>query len=254
VTKRDRIMLAAIAVVAVFGGFYMAVLKPIRADLGELDEQHAQAEQRRDTALADLNAATTARAAYQRDTATLALLGKAVPTDDGVPSLLYQVEGAAREAGVEFDTVKVGEGSGAPAPAPAAAPGAAPAAGAAPTETTPGTSEGPEGLQVLPLKITFQGQFFKLEKFLSEVHRFARVDGERVDIEGRLLTIEAVKLTPGPDGLPTLSAEIDAKAYVAAPEGASNASGAGSATTASTTTPSGTAPAASNANASGAAR
>ena len=40
-TKRDRIMLAAIAVVAVLGGFYMTVLKPIRADLGELDEQHA---------------------------------------------------------------------------------------------------------------------------------------------------------------------------------------------------------------------
>jgi Tfp pilus assembly protein PilO len=249
VTQRDRIMLAAIAVVAVLGGFYMAVLKPIRADLAELDEQRAQAEQRRDTALADLNAATTARAAYRRDTATLALLGKAVPTDDGVPSLLYQVEGAARKAGVDFDNVKVGEGSSAPAAAPAGDPAAA---GAAVPETTPGTSAGPEGLQVLPLKISFQGQFFKLEKFLSEVHKFARVDGERVDIEGRLLTIEGVKLTPGPDGLPTLTAEIEAKAYVAPAEGSSSTAGA--ATTASTTTPSGSAPAASNQNASGAAR
>jgi Tfp pilus assembly protein PilO len=251
VTKRDRIVLVVVAALAVLGGFYMTVLKPIRADLAELDEQRTQAEQRRDTALADLNAATTARAAYRRDTATLALLGKAVPADDGVPSLLYQVEGAAKKSGVTFDTVKVGEGGAATA-APAA--GTA-AAGAAAADPTPGTSEGPEGLQALPLKITFQGQFFKLEKFLSQVHRFARVDGERVDIEGRLLTIEGVKLTPGASGLPTLTAEITAKAYVAPAEAAkTGAAAAGSATTASTTTPSGTAPASSTATESGAPR
>jgi Tfp pilus assembly protein PilO len=257
VTKRDRIVLVAIATLAVLGGFYMTVLKPIRADLAELDEQRSQAEQRRDTALADLNAATTARAAYRRDTATLALLGKAVPADDGVPSLLYQVEGAAKKAGVVFDTVKVGEGASAPAAAPAPAPaadGAAAAAPVAPEDPTPGTSEGPEGLQALPLKITFEGRFFRLEKFLSQVHKFARVNGERVDIEGRLLTIEGVQIVPGADGLPSLKAEITAKAYVAPAEAAKAGAGAaGSATTASTTS-SGSASATPTATGSGEAR
>jgi Tfp pilus assembly protein PilO len=254
VTKRDRIVLAVLAAVAVTAGFYMTVLKPVRADLAELDEQRSQAEQRRDTALADLNAATTARAAYRRDTSTLALLGKAVPADDGVPSLLYQVEGAARKAGVKFATVNVGEGASAAAPA---APGAAGSGAAA--DPTPGTAEGPEGLRALPLKITFEGRFFRLEKFLSQVHRFARVDGERVDIKGRLLTIEGVSLAPSADGLPGLKAEIMAKAYVAPDAAKTGAAAAGSATTASTATPAGTtppgaAPATSTATDSGAAR
>jgi Tfp pilus assembly protein PilO len=247
VTKRDRIMISAIAVLAVAGAFFMLVVKPIRADLAGLDEQRSQAAQRRDAAVADLSAASTAREAYRRDTATLALLGKAVPSDDGVPSLLYQLQGAARQAGVRFDAVKVGgdaAGGGSPSgnttgsstpPSGSSGSGSSAPSGAAGAKaaTLPGVMPGPEGLSVLPLKITFQGSFFKLERFLNRVHRFAKVGGERVDIHGRLLTIEGVSLAPGTAGLPQLKAEISAQAYVA-PEASQG--GAGSAKTASTTT------------------
>ena len=240
-TKRDRIMLCVIAVVAVAGAFQMLVLKPIRADLSGLDERRAQADQRRDAAVADLNTATSARESYRRDSATLALLGKAVPADDGVPSLLYQIEGAAKAAGVEFDAVKLAEGgssTAAPTPTPAAGasstPGAAGDKGAA--GPVPGVSPGPEGLSVLPIKITFQGDFFSVERFLERVHRFARLGGERIDIRGRLLTIEGVALTPGSTGLPSLKAEVSAQAYVSPSTPATGAAGTSSATTASTTT------------------
>jgi Tfp pilus assembly protein PilO len=231
VTKRDRIVLAIVAALAVVGGFYMLAVKPAREEIATLDEQVMQAEQRRDSALADLNAATTAREAFRRDTATLALLGKAVPSDDGVPSLLYQVQGAAKLAGVRFDSVKVGGGAAA-APAPAAGTPAA-------AETLPGTAPGPEGLSTLPLEIRFEGSFFDLERFLSKVHRFARLSGERVDISGRLLTIEGVTLTPAESGLPALKAEIKAQAYVA-PDAAAKPA-ATTASTASTGTAPGTA-------------
>ena len=253
-TKRDRIMLAVIAAIAIAGGYFMLVLKPIKADLAALDEQRTQAEQRRDTALADLNAASTAREAYRRDTATLALLGKAVPSDDGVPSLLYQMQSAARRANVKFDAVRVGEGSGSAgasssgsssssssgSSSSSSSGSAAPSTGtpAAGATTLPGVSPGPEGLSVLPLKITFRGSFFRLERFLDQVHRFAKLNGERVDISGRLLTIDNVSLTPGSAGLPELKAEISATAYVAPdPSQPAAAAKTASATTPTTSTP-----------------
>lgn len=239
-TKRDRIMLCVIAVVAVAGAFQMLVLKPIKADLAGLDERRAQADQRRDAAVADLNAATSARESYRRDSATLALLGKAVPADDGVPSLLYQIEGAAKAAGVAFDAVKLAEGGSSTAAAATPAPAAGSTTGAAgdkaAADPVPGVSPGPEGLSVLPVKITFQGDFFSVGRFLDRVHRFARLGDERVDIRGRLLTVEGVSLTPGTTGLPSLKAEINAQAYVSPTTPATGAAGTGSATTASTTT------------------
>ncbi len=239
-TKRDRIVLAVVAVLAVSGAYFMLVLKPIRADIAQLDEQYAQAAQRRDAATADLQAVTTARAAYRRDSATLALLGKAVPEDEGVPSLLYQVENAASRSGVTFASVKVGGGDqagAAPAPAQPAQP-AQPAKGSGTTPAPSGDAaatgaQAAPGLTPLSLTIAFRGSFMRLERFLNRVHRFARVDGERVDIEGRLLNIDAVKLAPSTGGLPELRAEITATAYVS-PAAASAAKGA--ATTASTTT------------------
>jgi hypothetical protein len=210
VTRRDRILLGVVAVVAVLAGFHLTVLKPGNERLAELDEQIAAAEQRRDTALADLRAASAARKQYERDQATLAVLGKAVPADDGVPSLLYQLHKAARTAGVTFDAVTVGTGG---------------QGGASGQSATPGTMPGPNGLNVLPLRITFDGDFFALDRFLRAVDRLARITDERVDVRGRLLTIDAVSLTPDDDGLPTVQAEIAASAYVAPATG-----GAGSAT------------------------
>jgi Tfp pilus assembly protein PilO len=217
-TQRDRIVLAVVAVLAVVGGFYMTVVKPTRAELAELAEQRSQATERRDAARAALAAGASAREAYRRDTATLAMLGKAVPGDDGVPSLIYQVEGAARQAGVEFASVKLAGAEGAVAAAPAA---------------------GPEGLTALPLQIRFEGTFFRLERFLSSVHGFARVKGEQLDVRGRLVTIDKVALAPAGKGLPRLSAEIAATAYVAPDEAAASgakpgAPAAGATTTAST--------------------
>jgi Tfp pilus assembly protein PilO len=220
-TQRDRIVIAVVAVLAVFGGFYMTVVKPTRADLAKLGEERDQAVQRRDNARSALAAGAQAREAYRRDTATLAMVGKAVPGDDGVPSLLYQVEGAARRAGVRFASVALSGGTGEQA---AGAPGATP---------------GPEGLQALPLQVRFEGSFFRLERFLANVHRFAKVDGEKLNVRGRLVTIDNIALAPGPKGLPNLSAEITATAYVAPDEDAAATNGAaagaaGAATTAST--------------------
>src|SRR5690606_19616482 len=115
-TQRDRIVVGVLALVAVGAGCYMTVVKPTNAEGAHRDTPTPQAERRRATALADLQAATTAREQYRQDQRTLAILGKAVPADDDVPSLLYHLHKAARRAGVSFEAVTVGQGAGAPVP------------------------------------------------------------------------------------------------------------------------------------------
>ncbi len=230
-TKRDRIVLSVVALVALVGGFFFLAVKPKQAELARLDGEVGQAQARIDGALADLRGAQAAKVAYKRDTRQLALMGKAVPADDDVPSLLYQVHKAARKAGIGFESVTVGEGA-TPAPAAAAAAAGTTGAAAAPAaETTPGTQPGADGLSTLPLKVKFSGAFFKLDRFLGILHGFANQSGERLDVAGRLLTVESVAIKPAQKGL-GLEAEVVANAYVspAQPAGAAGAAGATGAT------------------------
>jgi hypothetical protein len=232
-TKRDRMMLGVVGVLALCAAFFFLAVKPKQAELAALEDRRAAAQERVDRALASLHRAEAARAAFRRDSATLALLGKAVPADDDTPSLLYQVHKAARQAGIGFDAVVIGQGAaGASAPATPATPGAG-------TPTTPGATPGPDGLSALPLKVTFRGDFFDIDRFLGIVHGFARRRAGRLDIEGRLLTVDAVSITRKGG---SLQAEVVTSAYLApqgpAAAGAAGAAGAGPAAAApATTTP-----------------
>jgi hypothetical protein len=119
-----------------------------------------------------------------------------VPAQADVPSLVFQIESAARGSKVDFRKVTVEDQA-------ATAPGA-PAA-------TPTTS----GISSTPVTFTFEGSFFGLQRMLREIDRFSRVKGSKVSVSGRLLTLDQVKLSAGRVGLPNVKAEITANAYVA---------------------------------------
>lgn len=233
-TKRDRIVVGVVALAALCAGFFFLVVKPKQAELAQLDGRAQQAQTRRGVALADLAGAQAARVAYRRDVSTLALMGKAVPADDDVPSLLYQLHNAARQAGVQFQTVDVGGGSASSSATPVG-PGSLP----------PGAVAGSNGLAMLPIKVTFAGDFARLGHFLSLVHGFARKSGDGLNVEGRLLTIDGVSLTPSPNGLPRLNAEVVTNAYIASPTpgtpgatGAATPSGSAAPSSSSSSSPS----------------
>jgi len=82
-------------------------LAPKRQEAADLATRVTQAEQVRDDALARAATAERARATYDRDYATVARLGKAVPQTADVPSLVYQLETAARHTNVDFRAVSV---------------------------------------------------------------------------------------------------------------------------------------------------
>jgi hypothetical protein len=280
-TARDRLIIVAVLTVAALGAFWFVGLAPKRKEASQLQSQIDVASQQ----LADVQQkaaqARKAKARYSEDYAEVATLGKAVPKNDALPSLLYQLQAASRGSRIDFSSLKVTSGGAPAAAAPAAASAAvaksgdaaAPAAsdsssgsgstatpsdstsqgatasGGTPSTTTPapatqaaaaalppGAAIGSAGFPTMPFTFVFSGTFFDMEHFLRDVQRFVRVNGERVDVRGRLLSIDAFGLTAGPGGFPNVKANITATAYLRAPGDdvvASDAAGASSPSAAS---------------------
>jgi hypothetical protein len=107
VTQRDRIVLMVVAAAVALGGFWMLALKPKRQESARLGKQLAQAQQRADVARTEMQAGDAARNRYATNYATVARLGKAVPVDDDVPALVYQLDSTAKDVGVDFRTIKL---------------------------------------------------------------------------------------------------------------------------------------------------
>lgn len=128
-TRRDRIVLAVVLAAAAVVGSYMFAIKGKQSEASKLGSEVTAQRQLLQEAQATLTASKAAKSAYPSNYASVARLGKAVPLDDDVPSLVYQLSSTAAATHVDFRTLKLsGGGSSTPPPAPAAAPAPAPAA------------------------------------------------------------------------------------------------------------------------------
>jgi Type II secretion system (T2SS), protein M len=268
VTARDRIIIVVLLVAAAMAGVWFVGLAPKRKEATDLSAKLDVARQQLTEVEQSAAQARQAKARYDSDYAQVATLGKAVPKSDAIPSLVYQLQAAAHDARITFSSLKVA-GSGAPAPsAPAQAAAAAnatngsggsgstsgststgstpsstsaspaPATQAATATLPPGAAVGSAGFPTMPFSFVFNGSFFDMERFLREVQRFVRVDGKRVDVRGRLLSIDGFALNAGPTGFPSVKANISATAYLTSPDSASSTTPNSSGST--TSTPNGT--------------
>jgi hypothetical protein len=263
--NRDRIVIGVVACAVAVAGFWFLALKPKRADVAAAGQRAEAAQTQLQAANDALATATGARARLDADYATMARLGKAVPDDDDAASLVFQIESAARDAGIDFRALTVGA-NGAPSPATPAASSsssssspsskssssssAAPAAGttgaAAPaphaaTALPPGVVAGTDGMNRLPFTFIFDGDYFSLTKLLDLLHSFTTTKGETVTVRGRLLTVEGVNLEQGRKGFPQVKATITATAYVSS-EQITLPGGAGAVAQPTAATPATTAP------------
>jgi hypothetical protein len=253
VTARDRNVLFVVAALAVLAGFWFAVLGPKRKDASAVADQVATAQQKLDQAQTALNNADGARKRYADDYATVARLGKAVPVQDDVPSLVYQLESTAEHNKIDFRSIKVEASGAAPtaavanaANAVASANGTTPAAGAATTAAVatlpPGATVGAAGFPTMPFSFNFDGAFFDMQRFLRSIQGFTSTHGKKISVRGRLLTVDGFSLSAGRKGFPWVHASVRATAYLLPSDqgltgGASPAAPAGSGGTASTSTP-----------------
>jgi Tfp pilus assembly protein PilO len=246
-TARDRIIIVAVLVVASLAGFWFLAISPKRKDATDLQSKIDVATQQLAQAEQSAAQARHAKARYDADYGEVATLGKAVPKNDALPSLLYQLQSAAHNARVNFTSLKV-TSTGTPTSTPAAATATAaqsanPSAATAPAAATqaasatlpPGAVVGSAGFPTMPFSFVFDGSFPDMQSFLRDVQRFVRVKGGKVDVSGRLLSVDAFSLVPGPNGFPSVRANISATAYLLAP-GDDTSSPAGSAGSSSATT------------------
>jgi Tfp pilus assembly protein PilO len=230
VTARDRTILLVLGAVVALAAFWFLAIKPKHAEAQSLAEQVTKQQTRLQSAQTTLAAGVSAKANFAVNAATIAEVGKAIPADEDVPSLLYQLQSVSHNARVTFDSIERATAS----PGASTTTTATGATGTAATAALPpGTVVGTAGLVTAPFMLKFTGSYFDLRRFVGDVQAFVRAKGDNVTVSGRLLTIDGVSLTTGEKGRGGLEAQIVATAYLAP---TTTSAGAGS-----TTPPTGTA-------------
>jgi hypothetical protein len=220
-TARDRTVIVVLVVIAAIVACWFEVIQPKRSEASKLGGQITAAQSELAQAQAQVAAGESAKKAYPSYYTALAKLGEAVPSDDDVPSLIYQLQAAANVSKVGFeDVVLTPAGSSAPPPAPSTgatgATGTTGAVGAlSATTLPPGAVVGPAGLPIEPFTLTFQGNYFHLADFLGRIEKFVTSNNSTILVHGRLMTLNAINVGPAPSGFPQISVSINATTYLA---------------------------------------
>jgi len=209
VTKNKTLLIAVAATAAAIAAFWFLALAPKRKEAADLAAkvETKQAEVQR--ARATLAGYEKSRGDYSKNYATVVRLGKAVPEDDDVRSLLVQLDAEAGGTNVDFRTITIGGTGGATAPPTAD--------GATASTTTPppgAVSVGSAGFSAMPFSFSFRGTYRNLSQFLSRMERFVSLRNQQVNVTGRLLRLETIDLQVDQAGFPKIRAQIGASSYM----------------------------------------
>lgn len=223
-TSTNRAIAAGVALVVLAFVFWSQLLSPKREEAKELGAQVEQLETSLAQHQAEIAEAEEARREFPTDYQRLVVVGKAVPSDDDIASLLVQVNRLADGVGGTFRDIELSaEGGG-----EEAATTASPSTTGTPASATEvaasllplGASIGPAGLAVMPYTVTFDGDFFQIADFIKGIDSLVRTNDEGVVVDGRLVTIDGFSLEADPDtGFPALQASFSLTTYLTPPGG-----------------------------------
>jgi type IV pilus assembly protein PilO len=151
---------------------------------------------------------TAARSAPKIEVADVYRLAKAMPTKTDMPDLVLELSQLARDTGISFDSIS---------PQPVAAVGS---------------------YSVLPISVTFNGNFYNLADFLYRLRSLVTVHAGRLDATGRLFSIDTLAFNESEKKFPQIQATlvIDAFVYASAPAPVPAATPPAASTPATTTT------------------
>jgi Type II secretion system (T2SS), protein M len=179
-TGRDRMVLIVISALAVLAAAWMLVVSPERKQAAKLQSQVTAASAQLATAEGQVAAARSAQLRYAAAYASLVSLGKAVPADREVPSLVYQLAQASNQKHVDFSSIVAGAGGTTSSSSAAATPASAVA-----------------GFTQMPFTFVFNGTFSDLYHLFQGLNRYTvRTASGGLQVSGRLLTIQGAKLAP----------------------------------------------------------
>jgi Tfp pilus assembly protein PilO len=217
---KNAVIGAMLLLIIVAFAFWTMALSPKRDEAAKLGAQMKKLETSLAQHQAEVEVAEEARkefpVAYQR----LVVLGKAVPGDDETASLLVQLNRISEKAHVRFETLKLEPGSG--SESEASVPSSANGEPVSPTEASAsllplGATVGSAGLAVMPYKLTFQGDFFKMADFIKGLDALVKTTNEKVAVDGRLITVNGFTLEEADAGFPDLEATFVVTTYLTPP-------------------------------------
>jgi hypothetical protein len=181
---RDRIVLIALATVAVLVAVWIMAVSPERKKANQIVGEVSTAQSQLQSAESQLASASAARAKYQTAYASIVGLGKAVPADQEVPSLIYELSQATNEKNVEFASITSGGSSGG-------------SSSSSSSSSSAGAAAASAGFTQMPFTFVFNGTFTNLYNLFNELDGYAqRTTAGQVQVSGRLLTVQSVQLTP----------------------------------------------------------
>jgi len=210
---RTQTVVVGLLAVVVAAAFWFLVLGPKREEAAAAAAEVETAQTTLETTRQQAAGLRSAKSTYEVDYASVVRLGKAVPTDDDVRSLVVQLDTAAKRSGVDFHTIQLKGGAGT-AVAPTAPTAGAPTSQATTAALPPGATVGSAGFPTMPFDFEFRGQFFTLSTFFARLERLVDVADQQVQVSGRLLTVDSFSFTPGDQGFPAVTAKVAATAYL----------------------------------------
>jgi Tfp pilus assembly protein PilO len=179
-----RAFAAALATLAVVlaGAMWFLAISPKHSKASSLSTQ-IQAEQAK--------IATATREAHQtltakQKSAQLKALEAALPSELGMPQIVDQLDGLARDSGVSLDGV------------------------------TPGTPVVGVGYYAQPITVVVDGRYFGVKQFLHLVRTRVSIKKSDVNVKGRLYDVSSVQLQQT-EPAPTVTATLSMEAFYFAP-------------------------------------
>jgi hypothetical protein len=180
-TTRDRLVLLGLVTLGLLAAGWLLVVSPERNKAAQLDSQVSGAKSQLTTAQGQLAEAQADEAQYSTAYASIVRLGQAVPADQQVPSLVYELDQASNGKNVEFNSITSTAASGGSSSAASASAAAAATASA--------------GFTQMPFTFVFNGTFVDLYHLLNQVQGFTvQTASGTVRVSGRLLTIQSANL------------------------------------------------------------
>jgi type IV pilus assembly protein PilO len=179
---RNKVTIAAALLVALMSLLaYLIVVSPKRSRASELDGEIAAAH-------VELSRLRAEQARVEEEptvpVAKVARLKEAMPDRTNMPALLLELARVARATGISFNAIT-------------------------PSEPVPVS-----GYQKVPVSLVFQGNFFALNDFLYRMRNLVQVREDRLRVEGRLFTVDAIDFAEGSDQFPHIQATLTANAFI----------------------------------------
>jgi Tfp pilus assembly protein PilO len=189
---------------ALLAAVWLLLVSPERHKASKLNSEVSAASAQLASAQGDAASAHAAQQRYSAAYSSVVNLGKAVPASEEVPSLMYQIAQATNAKHVQFTSITTGGSAGSSSSASSASSTVAAAAASA-------------GFTQMPFTFVFGGSFNDLYHLFRQLNAATvRTSSGGLQVSGRLLTLQAVKLEPAATESSSrqLTGTITATAYV----------------------------------------